>query len=84
MSSAGTEEGVSTTTGVICVAPAGGDNCRHGKNWTKQGSSLSLNLTSNFKKSTAHGERIWAVSDPSQKAIPRSSQACPEPEQETI
>jgi hypothetical protein len=26
-------------------------------------------------------ERMWAASHPSQKAIPRSSQACPEPEQ---
>jgi hypothetical protein len=84
MSSAGIAEGVGATTGVICAAPAGGDNCRHGKNWTTQGSSLSLTLTSNFEESTAHGERMRAVSDPSQKAIPRSSQACPEPEQETI
>jgi hypothetical protein len=28
-------------------------------------------------------ESKWAVSHPSQKAIPRNSQACPEPEQET-
>jgi hypothetical protein len=28
-------------------------------------------------------ESKWAVSHTSQKAIPRSSQACPEPEQET-
>jgi hypothetical protein len=26
-------------------------------------------------------ERMWAASNPSQKAIPRSSQVCPEPEQ---
>jgi hypothetical protein len=28
-------------------------------------------------------ERMWAASHPSQKAIPRTSPACPEPEQET-
>jgi hypothetical protein len=28
-------------------------------------------------------KRMWAVSHPSQKANPRSSQACAEPEQET-
>jgi hypothetical protein len=36
MFSAGTTEGVGATTGVICAAPAGGDNCRRGKNWTTQ------------------------------------------------
>jgi hypothetical protein len=36
MSSAGTTEGVGATAGVICAAPAGGNNCRRGKNWTTQ------------------------------------------------
>jgi hypothetical protein len=36
MSSAGATEGVGDTAGVICAAPAGGDNCRLGKNWTTQ------------------------------------------------
>jgi hypothetical protein len=81
MSPAGTTEGAGATAGVICAATASGDSRRRGKNWTTQAQlSISLTLLSNVEESTAHGEDVGGVASP-RRAISRSSQVCPEPEQ---
>jgi hypothetical protein len=65
----GTTEGVGATAGVICVAPAGGDNYCRGKNWTTQ---ELLSLIDSFVK--LRGEhRSWRGCG--RRRIPRRNQS---------